>query len=225
MEEKTQFGSVCSLGDCEKHAHRRIKIAVSGSASTGYLTGEDLKICEEVGREIARQGASIVTGATTGVPIWAAKGAKLEGGISVGLSPASGEAEHVGLYKLPLEYMDFIMYTGFGYVGRDILMTRTADAIIIGPGRIGTIHEFTVAFEDKKPIGILVGPWDTDEILRDIIDKSHRKDEHKQIVFDSNPKTLVEKVIKFAEQNKVEELGRAPIREFDPNSLSVHNGL
>ena len=215
----------CELGNCEKHAHRKIKIAVSGSAATTHLSGEDMKVCEEIGREIARQGASIVTGATTGVPIWAAKGAKLEGGVSVGLSPANGEREHVELYKLPLEYMDFIMYTGFGYVGRDILMTRTADAIIIGPGRIGTIHEFTVAFEDKKPMGILQGPWDTADLIAEIIEKSHRKDEHKMIVFDSNPKTLVEKVIKFVEQMKIDEPGQPQIRDFDPNALGVHNGL
>ncbi|MBI3632545.1 MAG: LOG family protein [Candidatus Vogelbacteria bacterium] len=215
----------CELGNCEKHAHRIIKIAVSGSAATTHLTGDDMKMCEEIGREVARQGATIITGATTGVPIWAAKGAKLEGGTSVGLSPASGEREHVELYKLPLEYMDFIMYTGFGYVGRDILMTRTADAVIIGPGRIGTIHEFTVAFEDKKPIGILQGPWDTDKILAEIIEKSHRKDEHKMIVFDPSPKVLVEKVIKFVQQMKIDELGHPQIRAFDPNALGEHNGL
>ncbi|MDO8493234.1 MAG: hypothetical protein Q7S19_01680 [bacterium] len=203
-----------------KHAHLQIKIAMSGSAETTHLTAEDLNKCEEIGREVARQGAVLVSGATTGVPLWAAKGAKLEGGVSVGLSPADGERQHVELYKLPLEYMDFIIYTGFGYVGRDILLTRTSDAVLIGPGRIGTIHEFTVAFEDNKPIGILTGPWDTDEILMMIIEKSHRKDDNKKIVFDSDPKSLIEKVIALVEKDKLDVKNRAPIKEFDTNSLS-----
>ncbi len=206
--------------DHNKHAHLQIKIAISGAAETSYLTSEDLKLCEEIGREVVRHGAVLISGATTGVPIWAAKGAKLEGGVSVGLSPATGEREHVELYKLPVEYMDFIIYTGFGYVGRDILLTRTADAIIIGPGRIGTIHEFAVAFEDNKPIGILTGPWDTDDIIREIIDKSHRKDDNKKIVWDATPKGLVEKLLVFVEREKVDVMKNSPIHEFDPNSLS-----
>ena len=56
-----------------------------------------------------------------------------------------------------MEYLDIIIYTGAGYSGRDLLMTRTSDAIFLGCGRIGTIHEFTIAFEDNKPIGILEG--------------------------------------------------------------------
>jgi uncharacterized protein (TIGR00725 family) len=207
-------------GNNNKHAHLQIKIAMSGSAETTFLTAQDLNMCEEVGREVVRQGAVLVSGATTGVPLWAAKGAKLEGGVSVGLSPADGERQHVELYKLPLEYMDFIIYTGFGYVGRDILLTRTSDAVIIGPGRIGTFHEFTVAFEDNKPIGILRGPWDTDEILMEIIEKSHRKNDNKKIVFDENPKSLVEKVIALVEKDKEDVTNHAPIKEFDVNNLS-----
>ncbi len=74
---------------------------------------------KELGREIARQGAVLVTGATTGFPMWAAMGAKEVGGISIGFSPASTEREHIEAYKLPLDYMDLIVYTGFGYPGRD----------------------------------------------------------------------------------------------------------
>ena len=225
MTDTINKNQTCALGNCEKHAHRIIKIAVSGSAATGFLTGEDLTQCENLGREIVKQGAQLITGATTGVPIWAAKGAKAEGGVSIGLSPATGEKEHVTLYGLPLEYMDFIMYTGFGYVGRDILMTRTADAIIIGPGRIGTIHEFTVAFEDKKPIGILTGPWDTHEIIKEIIEKSHRKEEHKMIVFESDPAKLIAAVMKFAQIAKSDNDNHKMIRPFDPNGINEHQGL
>jgi len=189
----------------EKHGHLKIKIAVSGTADTSFLDDWALEACKEVGKEVVKQGAILISGATTGVPIWAARGAKEAGGISVGLSPAASEREHVELYKLPLEYMDFIVYTGFGFVGRDMLMTRTADAIIIGPGRIGTIHEFTVAFEDRKPIGIMKGPWDTDEVVMNIIEKSHRKLDNTKIVFEENPKILVEKLIAMAEASKVEK--------------------
>lgn len=188
----------------DRHQHSKIKIAVSGAAVTDHCGEGALDKAEEVGREIVRQGAVIVTGATTGVPLWAAKGAKEEGGISIGLSPAASEREHVEHYKLTLDYMDLIVYTGFGFSGRDILMTRSSDAVILGCGRVGTIHEFTVAFEDQKPIGILTGAWQTDEVIKHLLDASNRTDFNKKIVFESDPQKLIEKIIELVRKDKVE---------------------
>ncbi len=185
-----------------KHGHNQIKICVSGAAETGHCGLGALDLAKELGREIARQGAVLVTGATTGFPFWAAMGAKEAGGICVGISPAATEQEHVETYKLPLDYMDLVIYTGFGYPGRDLLLTRSADAVICGCGRIGTIHEFTVAFEDKKPIGIFEGPWDMDEELKEIIEKGHR--ENPKIVVADDARKLVEGVIALVKKDKLE---------------------
>lgn len=178
-----------------KHEHLKIKLAVSGAADTTGCGEDALHKAKELGREIVKQNAVLITGATTGFPFWSCIGAKEEGGISVGLSPASTEKEHIEMYKLPVDYMDLIIYTGAGYPGRDLLMTRTSDAIFLGCGRIGTIHEFTIAFEDKKPIGILEGDWQTDDIIKTMIAESHRAQDNPYIVYDSDPKRLVEKVI------------------------------
>src|SRR3990167_1854135 len=92
-----------------KHGHGRIKICVSGAAETGHCGIDALDKAKELGREIARQGAILVTGATTGFPLWSAMGAKEEGGISIGISPAASEKEHVEVFKLPIDYMDLII--------------------------------------------------------------------------------------------------------------------
>lgn len=186
-----------------KHGHSRIKICVSGAAETGHCGIDALDKAKELGREIARQGAMIITGATTGFPLWAAMGAKEAGGISIGVSPAASEREHVEVYKLPLDYLDFVIYTGFGYSGRDILLTRSADAVVCGCGRIGTIHEFTVAFEDKKPIGILEGEWDTDDELKEILEKGHRP--YPKVTSSDDPKTLIENLIELIKKDKLAE--------------------
>ena len=98
-------------------------------------------------------------------PVCRAKGAKLAGGIVIGLSPAESKAAHIGTYHLPLDYHDLIIYTGFGYSGRNLLLTRSADAVITIYGRIGTLNEFTIAFEDKKPQGVLTGTGGTSDEL------------------------------------------------------------
>lgn len=183
-----------------RNNHLKAKICVSGAADTSYCGEGALEIAKELGREIARQGAEIVTGATTGWPLWCAMGAKEVGGVSIGLSPAATEKEHIEVWGLPLNYLDVIIYTGQGFPGRDILLTRTSDAIILGCGRIGTIHEFTVAFEDNKPIGILEGEWEMDETLKTIIERGHRPSE--KIIFDSDPKRLVEKIVEMIKKEK-----------------------
>jgi len=187
----------------EKHGHQQVKICVSGAAETGHCGIGALEIAKELGREIARQGGVLVTGATTGFPLWSAMGAKEAGGLSVGFSPAASEKEHVDVYKLPLDYLDLVVYTGFGYPGRDLLLTRSSDAVICGCGRIGTIHEFTVAFEDDKVIGILEGPWEMGKELEEILEKSHRP--NAKIVTGKDVKKLVSDVIQMVRKYKVEE--------------------
>lgn len=187
----------------DKHGHAQIKICVSGAAETGHCGIDALDKAKELGREIARQGAILITGATTGFPLWAAMGAKEAGGLSIGFSPASSEREHVEVFKLPVDYLDLIVYTGFGYPGRDLLLTRSADAVICGCGRIGTIHEFTIAFEDGKVIGVFEGPWEMGDQLQDIISKSHRPNE--KIVIGGDPKKIVSDVIALVKKLKIPE--------------------
>jgi uncharacterized protein (TIGR00725 family) len=186
-----------------KHAHNKIKLCVSGAAETGHCGMGAMEQAEALGREIAHAGAVLVTGATTGFPLWAAMGAKEEGGFSMGFSPASSEKEHVEAYRLPLDYLDVIVYTGFGYSGRNLLLTHASDAVFVGCGRIGTINEFTVAYEDGKPVGVLEGGWMTDEVIKYIMNESHRTNPN--IVFDSDPKRLVERVIALVQKNKEQE--------------------
>ena len=138
-------------------------------------------------------GGIIITGATTGFPLWSAMGAKEERGVSIGFSPAANQRDHLETWRLPIDYMDLIVYTGFGFPGRDLLFTRSCDAVFLGCGRIGTVHEFTIAFEDGKPLGILEGPWTMAEDIKKILADSNRPGD--KVVFDSDPKRLVEKVI------------------------------
>lgn len=191
-----------NLHNTSKHNHDIIKIGVSGTADMGFLDEKVYNLAKELGREVIEQGAVLTSGATTGFPFWTAMGAKEVGGVSIGFSPASSEREHVETYRLPLDYMDIIMYTGFGYNGRDLLFTRSSDAIVVGPGRVGTFHEFAIAFEDQKPLGILQGGdlWETDKIIKEIVVNSHRTNPN--VIFDTDPKRLVKRLIELAKENK-----------------------
>ena len=185
----------------EHYSHMKYKICVSGAAETEHCGQGALKLAEQMGREIARHNGVVVTGATTGIPYFAARGAKEAGGISIGLSPAATERAHVKTYHLPTDFFDLIIYTGFDYSGRNLLLTRSADAVILICGRMGTLNEFTIAFEDKKPIGVLLGTGGTADMIKDIVKKSHRGPG--KIVYNSDPKRLLEKLLKLIKKEKV----------------------
>lgn len=183
---------------------------MSGAAETGHCGEEAMRVAEELGQEIVRHNAILIDGATTGFPYWVAKGVKGEGGMVVGFSPAETEREHLETYKLPLDYHDLIVYTGFGYSGRNLVLTRAADAVIVGCGRMGTVNEFTIAFEDDKPIGVLEGSWQTDEVLKNLLENSHRAAEREEkIIFAKDPKTLLDELIIIIEKEK-RSLGQPP---------------
>lgn len=184
--------------------HLKYKLCVSGAAETGHCAPDALEKAQTLGREIARHDAVLVTGATTGAPYWSAIGAKEEGGFVVGVSPAGSEKEHVESYDLPLDNHDIIIYTGFGYSGRNLLLTRASDAVFIVCGRMGTLNEFTIAFEDEKPIGVLIGTGGIADEARGLVEKAHKG--FGKVVFGSDPKTLVEEVIEMVKKEKVVEI-------------------
>ena len=152
---------------------------------------------KELGREIVRQGAILLQArlqvSLFGQP-WARKKKNFNRAFAWRQTKRTSRS-----VSTSVDYMDLIIYTRlFGYSGRDLLLTRSSDAVFIGCGRIGTIHEFTIAYEDSKPIGILEGDWDMDEVLKNIMEKSNRVND--RITFDSNPKRLVERVIALVEK-------------------------
>lgn len=170
----------------------RTVIGVSGASVTGHCAPDAHEKAEAVGRAIAKAGMVLVTGATTGLPYWAAKGAKEEGGLVIGFSPASSEAAHVKTYHLPVDYHDVIVYTGFEYPGRNLILTRAAEGIIVICGRLGTLNEFTIAFEDQRPIGILTGTGGVADEIKGIVEQAHRGPG--KIVFSPDPEELVQEL-------------------------------
>jgi uncharacterized protein (TIGR00725 family) len=176
------------------------KIAVAGAAQVNHCCEDIEEISKAVGKEIARKKCILVTGATTGVPYFAALGCKEVGGFNVGFSPADSERAHLRTYRLPIEPFDVMIYTGADYVGRDILMTKSVDGVIIICGRMGTFHEFATAFEIQKPIGVLEGTGGTADKIRTIVTGPHRR--VAKVIYERNYKKLVEKLINLIKKEK-----------------------
>jgi len=178
----------------------KYEIVVSGAADFRHCCKNIKEIAKEVGREIARQKCNLVTGATTGVPYFAALGCNEAKGFNIGFSPATSENAHVKTYKLPLSPFDIMIYTGADYAGRNIIMTKSADGVIIICGRMGTLHEFATAFEIQKPIGILEKSGGTADKIKLIATGPYRG--VKKIIYEKDPKKLVQKLIMEIKKEK-----------------------
>lgn len=171
------------------------QICVSGAAK-GDSVDEGRKLATGIGREIARAGHMLLTGATTGLPDLAAQAAKSEGGTSVGISPAASKLEHVKKYRLPTGCYDVILYTGLHYVGRDSLLVASSDAVISIGGRLGTLHEFAICMEMNTPIGFLMGAGGVSTEIKDIL-KAAGRQRARTVVFDVDPKKLLVRLEKM----------------------------
>ncbi len=168
------------------------QICVSGAAKGNTVT-HAFELAEQAGRRVAETGNVLLTGATNGLPDYAAKGAKEAGGVSIGFSPATTRREHVKSYHLPTKYYDSIVCTGFDYTGRDLLLVRSADAVVTIGGRIGTLQEFAVAFEEKTPVGLVVGSGGITDVINMVL-KAAKRNRH-TIIFDDDPARLVDRLV------------------------------
>lgn len=175
------------------------QICVSGAAK-GKTVEQGKQLAEAIGASIAKAGHSLMTGATTGLPDSAAIGYKKAGGkMSFGLSPASSKVEHILKYRLPIKSYDVILYTGLHYSGRDALLIASSDAVVTVGGRLGTLHEFTIAAESHTPIGILEGAGGIADQLKGLL-KLLPNANPDYIVFDEDPDKLVQKLTKLLDK-------------------------
>jgi uncharacterized protein (TIGR00725 family) len=173
--------------------HLRYSICVSGAAS-GDTVKTAAPLASRLGVAIAESGHILTTGATVGLPYYAATAAHAAGGMSVGFSPAVSFREHLRKYRLPSACFDFINFTGLHYVGRDLYLVQSSDAVITVGGRFGSLHEFTSALEAHKPCGILIGSGGTaDEIPK--LMKILEPPDGDLVVYDDDPERLVKKII------------------------------
>lgn len=119
----------------------RIFIGVIGA---GDCSDDVCKLAGEVGERIAEAGAILVCGGLGGVMEAAARGAKKQNGITIGILPGI-DKDHAN------PYIDFPIVTGLGE-GRNLLVVRNSDAVIAFPGEFGTLSEIAFCLKLGKPV-------------------------------------------------------------------------
>jgi uncharacterized protein (TIGR00725 family) len=172
----------------------RLKIGVMGSAS-GPQTEDPVarEKARKIGLEIAKRGYIFINGACPGLPYEAMMAAKQEGGLTIGVSPAFSEYEHVNEYLSP-SGNDMIIYTGMGFMERDIINIRSSDAVVIIGGGIGSLNEFTIAYDEGRPIGIVTNSGGISNHIEHIVVELCQREMPPNLVMDDDPARLMDKL-------------------------------
>ncbi len=195
---------------------RKKKLGVMGSASGPILERQKASSkAREVGKAIASRDCILITGACPGLPHEALKAAKEAGGFTMGVSPAFSHHEHTVEYKSPDDCFDVLLYTSMGFMERDIVNIRASDGLIFLGGGVGTLNEFTVAYEEGKPIAILEGIGGVVAHIKEILQWCDRP-VHPNIVFSDDPETLVDLLLEAIDKypTPIHEDGRVTDIKF-----------
>jgi hypothetical protein len=128
-----------------------IRVVYAAVVGPGLASDDEAAAAEEVGRLLARAGAVVVCGGSTGVMEAVSRGAAGEGGTVVGILPGFDRAE-------ANPHVTIAVPTGMGEM-RNALIARTADVMIAVGGEFGTLSEIAFALKIGTPvIGLLT--WD-----------------------------------------------------------------
>ena len=118
-----------------------------GVIGAGAPLEEDARIAREVGRYVARSGAVLVCGGLGGVMEQACRGAREEGGTTIGVLPTGSRQD-------ANPYVDFSIVTGLGEA-RNSVVARSSDGLVAVGGSYGTLSEIAFALKLCKPVAAI----------------------------------------------------------------------
>jgi uncharacterized protein (TIGR00725 family) len=130
----------------------RPQVSVVGSGAENEVRAE------EVGRMLAERGCTVVCGGLGEVMAAAARGAKAEGGTTIGILPGLSRDE-------ANEWIDHVVLTGLGHA-RNALVAASGDAVIAVGGSYGTLTEIAFARILGRPVVILEPGLEVEGVAR-----------------------------------------------------------
>ncbi len=151
-------------------------IAVIGGSQ---CSSQEARLAEDVGRELAKRGVTLVCGGLGGVMEAACRGASSEGGITIGILPGENR-------QAANPYVQFPIVTGIGYA-RNVAVVKSAQAVIAISGSYGTLSEISYALQNGIPV-IGLNTW--------ALSKNGQQDN--SIILAQNPAEAVDKALNLA---------------------------
>lgn len=126
-------------------------VAVIGDSDPrGPDANRILEWAEEIGQQLARGGATLITGGLGGVMRASARGAVGAGGETIGILPTANASDANEFIRTPIA-------TGLGVV-RNLVVVTSADVVIAVGGRHGTLSEIGLALRMGRHV-VALSSW------------------------------------------------------------------
>jgi len=119
-------------------------------------TKEVEQIAQELGKKLAKVVDILVCGGLSGVMKAICSGFKAGGGQTIGILPGYDKSE-------ANEFVDIAIPTGLG-LARNVLVIKSADAVIALPGQAGTLSEVAYCLQFNIPV-ISIKSWDIPGVI------------------------------------------------------------
>jgi uncharacterized protein (TIGR00725 family) len=132
---------------------RKKTVAVIGGRR---CTQEVEQIAHNLGNNIAKVADILISGGLGGVMKAATKGFKSAGGLTVGIIPSYDKND-------ANEFVDIVIPTGLG-LARNVLVVKSADAVIALPGEAGTLSEIAYCLQFSIPV-ISLNSWNIPGVI------------------------------------------------------------
>ncbi|MFZ5801041.1 MAG: TIGR00725 family protein [Candidatus Omnitrophota bacterium] len=134
-----------------------MKIKIVGVIGSHACDKEVEKIALNLGKKLSNVANYLVCGGLCGVMQAACQGFKQGGGVTIGIIPSYNK-------KDANPYVDIVIPTGLGFA-RNVLVVKSADAVIALPGETGTLSEIAYCLQFGIPV-ISLKSWDIPGVIR-----------------------------------------------------------
>lgn len=122
----------------------------------GVIGGHDCKkeveqLALNLGKKLAKVADILVCGGLSGIMKAVCSGFKVSGGLTIGIIPSYNKND-------ANDFIDIVIPSGLGFA-RNVLVVKSADAIVALPGEAGTLSEIAYSLQFGIPV-ISLKSWD-----------------------------------------------------------------
>ncbi len=168
--------------------HKKFNVGIISSA-VHPDNSKLIKFAKKIGKLLGQNHLNVLTGACIGYAQIIGQEARKHGSKLIGFSPSANNYLHQLVDdNANTNTFDQLYFSNKGFSARSLEFIKSCDSIILLGGRMGTLSEFTIAFEERIPIFIYKGFGGISDHIEEIVKRTGKKDWTKVYYFDDPEK-------------------------------------
>jgi len=174
--------------------HKKFNIGIISSA-VHPGNSKLIRLARKIGKLLGQHHLNVLTGASIGYTQIISQEAQKYGSKLIGFSPATNSYLHQLVDdNADINIFDQLYFSNKGFSARSLEFIQSCDSVISLSGRMGTLSEFTIAFEERVPVFIYKGFGGISDFIEEIIKKTNKED-WTEVSYFGDPEKLVKSLV------------------------------